>query len=42
MFIIEIEGPRNTFCDNKSVVTNVINPESKLAKKHNAIAYHKI
>ncbi len=42
MFGIEIEGPTNAFCDNKSVVTNVINPESTLAKKHNAIAYHKV
>ena len=42
MFGIEIDGPTNAFCDNKSVVTNVINPESTLAKKHNAIAYHKV
>lgn len=42
MFGIPIMGPTNVFCDNKSVVTNVSNPESTLTKKHNAVAYHKV
>jgi hypothetical protein len=42
MFGIRIDGPTNTFCDNKSVVTNVTHPESTLTKKHNSIAYHKV
>jgi len=42
MFGVEIEGPTNAFCDNKSVVTNVTNPESTLKKRHNSIAYHKV
>jgi hypothetical protein len=42
MFGVEIDGPTNAFCDNQSVVTNVMNPESTLSKKHNAIAYHKV
>jgi hypothetical protein len=42
MFGLDIDGPTNVFCDNKSVVTNVTNPESTLNKKHNAIAYHKV
>lgn len=40
MFGIAIDGPTNTFCDNNSVAVNVVNPESTLHKKHNAIAYH--
>jgi hypothetical protein len=42
MMGIPINGPVNTFCDNDSVVKNVTNPASTLAKKHNAIAYHKV
>jgi hypothetical protein len=42
IFGIPIDGPTNSFCDNKSVVTNVANPESTLSKKHNSIAYHKV
>jgi hypothetical protein len=38
MFGIPINGPTNSFCDNKSVVTNVANPESTLSKNHNSIA----
>ena len=40
MFGIPLDGPVNTFCDNKSVVTNSIHSASTLKKKHNAIAYH--
>jgi hypothetical protein len=42
MFSIPIDGPCNTFCDNKSVVTNASVPTSTLKKKHNAIAYHRV
>ena len=42
MMGVPIDGPVNTFCDNDSVVKNVTNPASTLAKKHNAIAYHKV
>jgi hypothetical protein len=42
MFGIPIDGPTNAFCDNNSVVVNVMNPESTLHKKRNAIAYHKV
>jgi hypothetical protein len=42
MFGIPVDSPTNAFCDNKSVVTNVSNPESTLTKKHNSIAYHKV
>jgi Reverse transcriptase (RNA-dependent DNA polymerase) len=42
MFGVPIDGPTNGFCDNGSVVTNVMNPESTLSKKHNAVAYHKV
>ena len=37
---IEVDGPTNFFCDNKSVVKNTTRPESTLKKKHNAIVYH--
>lgn len=42
MFGVPLEGPVNTFCDNSSVVTNSILPESTLKKKHNSIAYHRV
>ena len=42
MFGIPIKGAANMYCDNNSVVTNTSYPESKLNKKHNAIAYHKV
>jgi hypothetical protein len=42
MFGIPLDGPVNTFCDNKSVVTNSIHSASTLKKKHNAIAYHRV
>jgi hypothetical protein len=42
MFGIPITGATNTFCDNNSVVVNVMNPESTLHKKHNSIAYHRV
>jgi hypothetical protein len=42
MMGIPIDGPSNTFCDNKSIVTNATTPTSTLKKKHNSIAYHRV
>jgi hypothetical protein len=42
LFGIPIDRPTNAFCDNKSMVTNVANPESTLSKNHKSIAYHKV
>jgi hypothetical protein len=42
MMGVEIDGPTNCFCDNKSVVTNAVVPQSTLSKKHNFVAYHKV
>ena len=42
MMGIQVDGPTNAFCDNKSVVKNSTKPESTLKKKHNAIAYHQV
>jgi hypothetical protein len=42
MFIVEIDGPGNVFCDNHGVVKNVSIPESMLMKKHNAMNYHAV
>jgi hypothetical protein len=40
-FGVTLDGPCNTFVDNKNVVTQTTKPESTLAKKCNIIAYHK-
>ena len=42
MLGIPIDSPTNGFCDNESVVKNASIPESRLNKKHNTIAYHKV
>jgi hypothetical protein len=42
MFGVPIDGPVNVLCDNNGVVKNTTIPESKLAKKHNAINYHAV
>jgi hypothetical protein len=42
MMGVSLDGPTNGFCDNQSVVTNAIIPQSTLTKKHNIIAYHKV
>lgn len=39
---VPICGATNCFCDNKSVVTNSVIPQSTLNKKHNFVAYHKV
>jgi hypothetical protein len=41
MMGVEIDGPASIFCDNDSVVKSTSRPESGLAKKSNAVAYHK-
>jgi len=42
MFGVPIDGPASVFCDNGSVVNNTTLPELTLAKKHNAICYHRV
>ena len=42
MFGVRIEGPTNILCDNMSVVKSSTMPESRLKKKHNSIAFHKV
>lgn len=42
MFGIPIRGPAHFFCDNLSVVTNTLFPESALKKKHCSVAHAKI
>jgi Reverse transcriptase (RNA-dependent DNA polymerase) len=40
-FGIPIDGPSDVYCDNEAVTKACINPDVTLAKKHNAVAYHK-
>jgi hypothetical protein len=40
MFGVPIEGESRIFCDDKSVVTCGSNPDCRLKKKHNPIAFH--
>jgi Reverse transcriptase (RNA-dependent DNA polymerase) len=40
MFGIPIADPTSVMCDNNAVVLNASIPESRLAKKHNSVAYH--
>ena len=42
MFGVPFEGPTHVLCDNKSVVDNSSKIDSRLNKKHNAIAYHAV
>ena len=42
MFGIPISGPARIYCDNDLVVKSTTIPESRLKKKHNLIAYHRI
>ena len=41
VFCIPIDGPTNVMCDNETVCNNTRTPDSRLNKKHNAIAFHK-
>jgi hypothetical protein len=40
MMGIPLIGSTSVFCDNESVIKNLIAPESQLKKRHNVIAYH--
>lgn len=40
MFGIELDGPTNIFCDNKTCVSCASNVEATLNKKHSSLAYH--
>ena len=42
MFGIPIDGEARVFCDNRSVVNSGTRPDSRLKKKHNSIAFHRI
>jgi hypothetical protein len=42
MFGVPIYDATDVFCDNQSVVFNASLPDSTLAKKHNAICYHRV
>merc|ERR1712127_794245 len=42
MFGVPISGPAGVNCDNESVVKSTSIPESRLKKKYNSIAYHRI
>ena len=42
MFGVPIERPADVFCDNQSVITNVIIPSSVLNNNHNSICYHRV
>ena len=42
MFGVPIKSEVRVLCDNESVVKTGTNPEARLAKKHNSIAFHRI
>jgi hypothetical protein len=42
MFGVPLEGPTTILCDNNSVVLSSSIPESRLKKKHNSVAFHKV
>ena len=42
MFGVYVDGPTEVLCDNNAVVLNSSQVESKLNKKHNALAYHAV
>jgi hypothetical protein len=42
MMGIPLDGPTSLFCDNESVVKNLMAPESTLKKRHTAICYHRV
>ena len=42
MFGVPFVGPTEVLCDNNTVVLNSSQVESKLNKKHNALAYHAV
>ena len=40
-FGIPIDRPTDVFCNNEAVTKTSSNPSTTLAKKHNAVAFHK-
>jgi hypothetical protein len=42
MFGIRVTDACDVFCDNQAVVFNSSIPQSTLAKKHNAICFHRV
>ena len=42
MFGIPISGEARIFCDNQAAVKSGSNPDTRLQKKHNSIAFHRI
>ncbi len=42
MFGVPIEMEARVLCDNESVVKIGSNPDARLTKKHNSIAFHRI
>ena len=42
MFGIPIEGECRVLCDNEGVVKAGSNPDARLSKKHNSIAFHRV
>ena len=42
MMRIQVENSTDVFCDNEAVAKNSATPELVLAKKHNAICFHKV
>ena len=41
MFGVPLTGPANIFCDNQTVYSNTVAPESTLKKRHHSISYHR-
>ena len=42
MFGVPISGEARIFCDNMAAVKSGSNPDARLQKKHNSIAFHRI
>ena len=42
MFGIPIQGEARIFCDNQAAVKSGSNPDTRLQKKHNSIAFHQV
>ena len=42
MFGISVEGEVRVMCDNMAAVKSGSNPDSRLQKKHNSIAFHRV
>lgn len=42
MFGVPIQGEARIFCDNQAAVKGGSNPDTRLQKKHNSIAFHRV